>query len=69
MHQVGANRQLSSNPEPAMTHPYLLTAPRTALAVAVTGFLLSARRDALAAYRARCGSHPSECAEDGQHAG
>jgi Tol biopolymer transport system component len=29
---------------------------------------LAARRDALAAYRARCGSHPSECAEDGQHA-
>jgi hypothetical protein len=29
---------------------------------------LAARRDALAAYQARCRSHPSECAEDGQHA-
>jgi Tol biopolymer transport system component len=28
----------------------------------------AARRDALAAYQARCRSHPSECAEDGQHA-
>jgi Tol biopolymer transport system component len=29
---------------------------------------LAARRDALAAYQARCRSHPAECAEDGQHA-
>lgn len=29
---------------------------------------LAARRDALAAYQARCLSHPSECAEHGQHA-
>jgi Tol biopolymer transport system component len=29
---------------------------------------VAARRDALAAYQARCRSHPSECAEDGQHA-
>jgi Tol biopolymer transport system component len=29
---------------------------------------LAARRDALAAYQARCRSHPPECAEDGQHA-
>lgn len=29
---------------------------------------LAARRDALAAYQARCASHPAECAEDGQHA-
>jgi hypothetical protein len=29
---------------------------------------LAARRDALAAYQARCHSHPAECAEDGQHA-
>jgi Tol biopolymer transport system component len=29
---------------------------------------LAARRDAVAAYQARCLSHPAECAEDGQHA-
>jgi Tol biopolymer transport system component len=29
---------------------------------------LAARRDALAAYQARCRSHPMECTEDGQHA-
>ncbi|CAH0318169.1 Protein TolB [Massilia sp. Bi118] len=29
---------------------------------------LAARRDALAAYQARCRSHPAECTEDGQHA-
>jgi hypothetical protein len=29
---------------------------------------LAARRDALAAYEARCRSHPGECAEDGHHA-
>jgi Tol biopolymer transport system component len=29
---------------------------------------VAARRDALAAYQARCRSHPAECAEDGQHA-
>ncbi|AWG45825.1 hypothetical protein AM586_15230 [Massilia sp. WG5] len=28
----------------------------------------AARRDAVAAYQARCRSHPAECAEDGQHA-
>jgi hypothetical protein len=28
---------------------------------------LAARREALAAYQARCRSHPAECAEDGQH--
>jgi Tol biopolymer transport system component len=29
---------------------------------------LAARRDSLAAYQARCRSHPDECAEDGHHA-
>ncbi|MGJ7917283.1 amidohydrolase family protein [Massilia sp. LXY-6] len=29
---------------------------------------MAARRGALAAYQARCRSHPSECAEDGRHA-
>jgi Tol biopolymer transport system component len=33
-----------------------------------TPVALAARRDALSAYQARCRTHPSECAEDGQHA-
>lgn len=38
------------------------------LAPFATPQALAARRDALAAYQARCRSHPSECAEDGRHA-
>jgi Tol biopolymer transport system component len=38
------------------------------LAPFTTPAALAARREALAAYQARCLSHPAECAEDGQHA-